>query len=198
MLVFIVRKDHFQTHHIPGHFESLQKIRVGILPFESLGHIHQIVVDQLCGSGSLFGIDAQHGVNHVTQLLGVQVGDGRELAAADLVAERLHAVGPEGRQPRAEFVEHDAQRPDVALGVVGFVLPDFGRALLGRPGLRLRQLVLALQHFRHVQVPQLHFLVPAHEQVRRFDVAVDDVVQVQIPQPFQCALDDTPNVFFVH
>ena len=52
--------------------------------------------------------------------------------------ESFHVLGREGRVEGDELVEDAAERPDVRLVVVGFVLPDLGARVVRRSCLRLQ------------------------------------------------------------
>lgn len=68
----------------------------------------------------------------------------------------------EWRLERAHFVENAANGPDVTLQVVGFVLPDFRRRIVGSSGLRDQE---TFGNFTDVEVSKLERPILIQEQV---------------------------------
>ena len=91
--------------------------------------------------------------------------------------EALHVLGREGRVERYQLVEDTAERPDVTLGVVGFVLPDLWRSVVRRASLGLEN--ARLSHFGNVEVSQLNVALLCQEDVGALDVSVDDLLLMQ-------------------
>lgn len=73
------------------------------------------------------GVLVEHLLHQVLQVIGVRVRDGRLHAAQNLEHQPLHAVRVEGVFQRDHLLQDAAQRPHVALLVVGLLLADFGR-----------------------------------------------------------------------
>ncbi len=97
----------------------------------------------------------------------------------------------EGTRPAEQLVEDDAEREKIAARVDAFAQDLFGRHVRGRsergdvlePQGRERDLVGAGRALRDPEVEDLDVTVPAHEDVRRLDVAVDDAALVRVGQP---------------
>lgn len=128
------------------------------------------------------------------QLLAILIANRTVPSRFDAVVERLHVLAVEGRLQCAHLLEHDAQRPDVALGVVGFVGPDFGRAVVRRARLRPRQ-ALFLQ-LGHVQVADFGLLAFGKKYVGALDVPVQHLHFVQVAESFEYVGDLFPYFIF--
>lgn len=84
--------------------------------------------------------------------------------------EPLHILGIEGRLESTDVIDHDPERPNIALGIIGLIPPDLRTGIIGRSRLRIRQRIL--HDRRYVHIAQL-VLAVADEHVRRFQIAVD-------------------------
>ena len=70
------------------------------------------------------------------------------------------------------FVEDAAERPDVRLLIVGFLLADLGREVVGRANSCLRTVVRVLEHSGNAEVANLDLTALSHENILRLKVAM--------------------------
>jgi len=103
-----------------------------------------------------------------------------ELAGGDLDGERCEVAALEWQTQAAQLIQNDAEAPNVDLLRVGLVLDDLGREVVGRADLRLEILIRDRKHARDPEVAQLYEALLGEEDVRWLDVAVDDLVLMQV------------------
>lgn len=75
--------------------------------------------------GSQLGVQLQAQLYHVHQVFRILGRKGRDAALAHTLKEHIHVVRAERGLKGNHFVEDAAQTPNVALVVIGLVLPDF-------------------------------------------------------------------------
>lgn len=61
----------------------------------------------------------------------------------DFAVEALHAFCSEWRLESDEFVEHTAERPDIAAPVIGLIFPDLRRGVVRSAGLGVEEAFLS-------------------------------------------------------
>ena len=92
----------------------------------------------------------------------------------------MHISGREWRFQSSHLVKYATGTPDVALSIIGQVLPDLGAGIVRCARLRLEH--RALGYFRHVEVPKLD-TVPVwgvhDKQIGALDVPVHDVIVME-------------------
>lgn len=98
-------------------------------------------------------------------------------ARQNAVVKAFHALGSERRVQRAHLVNNAAQRPNVTLFVVRFLLPDFRARVVRRSRLSVQHAVL--RDLAHVQIAHLVCAVLALKDVGRLQVSVENVAIVQ-------------------
>ena len=86
-------------------------------------------------SGSRVELTAQP--HHVHEVFGVLGRQGWKPALAHLSEKLIHIVGSEGWIQGTHFIEDAPQAPNIALVVVGLVLPNFGTGVVWCTGLCL-------------------------------------------------------------
>lgn len=138
---------------------------------------HEGVREEVVGRDALRGLHLEAEADHLPQLLRVKLGQRLVDALLDLRVEFLEVVGPEGRPQRGHLVDHAAQRPDVALGIIGPVVPHFRTGVVGRAGLRARH--TSLGHLRDIEVAQFVAALRGAEDVGALQIAVQDVDLVE-------------------
>ena len=84
-------------------------------------------------------VDLQKRLNHINKILRVTCGDRRILPLNDLVIQALHIGRPKGRVERAQLIEDAAHAPDIALVIIGFVLPDLGTRVVRCASLSVKE-----------------------------------------------------------
>ena len=161
------------------------RLRAGEAAAEHNGATGQVVVERrahfLCGGEALHGV-FRHGL-HDDGLkrridLGVQLAR-RHRLVLHLLHGNADGVGAVERQlARGGFVQHDAQRVDVAGGGEFFALCLFRRDIVRRAQHAGRLLFRGVLRTRDAEVHDLHVAVGLHHDVLRLDVAVDDVKTV--------------------
>lgn len=155
------------------------------------------MLQQLLAAGTDRRVQLQALVDDAQQIVAVLGRDRVIDAPRYLAVEPLDGLGAEGRLLRTELVDYAPEAPDVAFLVVGAVLPDLGRRVIGRPRLRVRHLVL-LDDFGHIQVAEQDLLlVLADEYVGRLQVSVHDAEVVQVPKTLDHLVDPEPDQFFI-
>ena len=92
--------------------------------------------------------------------------------------DRSELAGPDACQ---QLVEHDAEGVDIGRGRDGTVLPLLGRTVfrrdeahLGPRGSRPDVPRLRVEELRDAEIEQFHIAGSRDEDIRRFEVAVDD------------------------
>ena len=86
----------------------------------------------------------------------------------------------EGVLECAQFVEHAAERPDVALESVRLVLAHLRTHVVGRADHSHRSAVRVLKHFRYPEIAQFHRVVARQEYVLSFEVTVHHLATVDV------------------
>ena len=66
---------------------------------------------------------------------------------------------------RDDFIEHAAERPDVAALVVGLVLADLWTEVVRRADRRSRAVVGVLKHSRYTEIAHFHLAFGCQEDV---------------------------------
>jgi hypothetical protein len=130
-------------------------------------------------------------LDHLAELFGVLSWDLGVVTLQHLFKEPIHVSSSEGRLERSNFVEHAAQRPQVALIVVGLVLPHLRAGVVGSACLGVEHAFLG--DLGDVEVSQLGSAVLAHEDVGTLHVSVEDLELVQRLQSFYQVDEDLPN-----
>ena len=134
------------------------------------------------------------------QVLGVAAESLRdlELAAYDPVVELVEVVVVEGQVAGEHGVEHDSQRPDIGLDGVVFLFGEhFWWRVAGRAAGSFYFLI-SLVEPPEPEVDELHLhLVFAQQQVLGLEVAVDDVLGVEVLQRVDDLNKKSERGFFV-
>mmetsp|Transcript_105291 Transcript_105291/g.280352 ORF Transcript_105291/g.280352 Transcript_105291/m.280352 type:complete len:280 (+) Transcript_105291:141-980(+) len=133
-------------------------------------------------AGPAGGAPVEHLVGELLREVGVGVGHGRRGAAADLLHQRDHVGRVEGHLQGAELVEDAPHGPDVRGPGVGLLLADLRAEVVGRPDLRLRAGRGGAEHPRDAEVAHLEVPAPGEEEVPALQVAVQDVLLVDVLQ----------------
>ena len=139
------------------------------------------VLQKLLGGGALAGIELEHQLDDGREIRRVALWKGRILASHHLVAQRPFCLRQERMLQRRQLVEEHAQRPDVAAFVILLVLPQLRRHVVGSANLGVRHAVLGA--LCNTEVADLDRSWPRDEDVRSFDVAVQDIGCVQVLEP---------------
>jgi hypothetical protein len=85
-----------------------------------------------------------------------------------------------GHTQTAKFIGHDAQRPNIAFFIISLLLvPHLRTGIERRTSLSLRQITIG-HDLRNVHVGQLIDRLGSLEDVCRLDIAMDDVVLMQV------------------
>jgi len=87
-------------------------------------------------------VDLQHLRDQFGQILGILFGyfgiipsKKQKLPLCDLFEEPVHVLRLERRLQGTHFVQHATETPNIRLGVIGQVFPDFRRGVVRRAGL---------------------------------------------------------------
>lgn len=101
-------------------------------------------------------------------------------ARKDAVVETAHAFGAKGWVQRAHLVDDTAERPQVALVVIRFLLPDLGTGVVGGSCLRIKHTVL--RNLTHVEIAHFENAIFTLKDVRRFQVTMENFLHVECLQ----------------
>mmetsp|Transcript_17715 Transcript_17715/g.48192 ORF Transcript_17715/g.48192 Transcript_17715/m.48192 type:complete len:350 (+) Transcript_17715:561-1610(+) len=187
-----------QVNHVLGQLDRAQQIgRVRALHLEGVGcvppqrrHLHELI-----NGRSMSRIDLQQGRYNISEVVAVLRRYPRVLPPEDLSVEALHVLCPKRRAERHHLVKNTAERPHVALGVVGHIPPDLGGGIVRGPGLRHAE--ASLCHLGDVEVPELCYhavLLVVKEYVRALHVPVEDPHVVQGLEARAHAVEVPPDV----
>lgn len=156
----LVRRE--RPHHMPN--REVGRGRRAFLRYQVHVLLHLGHPEDLRYRGPLRAVHREEGVYHPAEVLREPLY--RVVAPPeDLPGELLGRVGHERAPARAHLVEDAAEGPDVALHVVGEVLPDLGADVKGRPDLGVRGGLL--EKLGDPEVPYLDDgRVPAQKDVR--------------------------------
>jgi hypothetical protein len=102
-------------------------------------HLLRALLDQFCAVGAQAGGLLEAHPDHAVYVGGVTTGEVGHGALANFAKKLLHVTPAEGRVKRAHLEENAADAPNVALQVVGFVVPDLGAGVVGSSSLRFEQ-----------------------------------------------------------
>mmetsp|Transcript_41282 Transcript_41282/g.102334 ORF Transcript_41282/g.102334 Transcript_41282/m.102334 type:complete len:327 (-) Transcript_41282:45-1025(-) len=145
------------------------------------------VLEHLLGREALARVNLEQLVDEVLGVLGdvVPPGGGVVVAARhDLLEKGWHLLLVEGGEAAEQDVQDHAHRPHVHLDAVALGGEDLGRHVAGRAAGRLHDSLLT-HHLGQPEVGQLDRRIGRRrgvEQVLRLEVAVADVVRVQVLQ----------------
>lgn len=127
---------------------------------------------------------------------GVASVDWRVSSFENAFVKAVHVVRSERWLESAHFVKDTAEGPDVTLGIVWLILPDLGGGIVRCACLRVEESFFG--NFRHVQIAEFGHPVLLKENIRAFEIAMQNVAYVEC---FQC-LDhleyDFPNVTLIN
>ena len=92
----------------------------------------------------------------------------------------------------AHFIQNAAKGPNIRFVIVRLVPPNLGTGVIGRTRLRVSQLLLLGLHFRDIHIS---YLINAfsYENVGRFEVSMQDALDVQKLQPRQNVCSGLPD-----
>jgi len=156
-----------------------------------------VLQDGKC-SRTLVGVGLDHPEQHVHEVLTLAGGQPVELATFDLLAQVELGVGLEGRAQVGQFVDHAACTPDVAFGVIGVAFVDFRSHVLGCAHVGLGLDTLFAQSARETKVAELDVLAPVDEEVARLQVAVQDLLGVDLVDGDQQLVEHLPDDLLGH
>jgi len=126
------------------------------------------------------GIDRQHLVDEVAQLLAEVRWQRAELATNDVHRERVHIEPFEGRPKRAHLVQHDADAPDVRLEGVRPALNDLWRQVVRRADHRFRLVYRMAEHARDAEVADLDDALLRQKHILALQIAVQNFAVVHV------------------
>lgn len=111
--------------------------------------------------------------DHVHEVFGVGGGQRLNTSLAHTLKEHVHVVSSERRLKSAHFVQHAAHAPNVALVIIGLVLPDFGAGIVGRTSLSLEKATLG--HLAHVEIAEFDHTILGQKDVRALNVPMHNL-----------------------
>lgn len=173
-------------------FDSFEEVLVELFSSLQLLHVHHLgVAQQFFHLGPLL-LAVRHQLgNERAKLLTIGTANFLVLTHHDLLEKFVRRVCAERWPEHSHFVEHAAQRPDVAFVVIGLLVPHFRRGVVGCA--RLGDCELIDQVFGHIQVAHLRNAL-VEENVGRLDVSVDDVGLMQLGQSLQHVVGHSPDL----
>lgn len=153
---------------------------------ERAGALEEGVLEQLVGRGTALDVgtetDGEEGLEVLAERLWL-LERGRAVGGNQI--ERLERLFVEVRRLVLDHLDgHDAETPDVDLGAVLFLLDDLGRHPVGRADHGGALVALLGQFGAEAEVGDFDGAARGEEHVVGFDVAVDDVLAVQVDEAF--------------
>lgn len=121
--------------------------------------------------------------------------DSGTVAFDHLLVEAFHVVGMEGWLQSCHLIEDTPQRPDIGLVVVGLVLPDLRRGVVGRAGLGVEEPFFG--DLGDVHVAQLDRAILVEEDVGRLHVSVVDFEVVEGLESVDHLNENVPDFLFL-
>ncbi len=148
-----------------------------LLNFSTVVLPDQTVRQQLLRGRSLVRVDLQQPTDHISQIIRVGHRNAFEQTGTDLLVESLEVIRSEGRLEGCHLIEHAAQRPHIAFGVVRLVLPDFRARVVRSTGLGEGHILL--EHLGDVEIAQLVDVIGGNEHIGALQVAVEYLAVVE-------------------
>mmetsp|Transcript_23955 Transcript_23955/g.41253 ORF Transcript_23955/g.41253 Transcript_23955/m.41253 type:complete len:363 (+) Transcript_23955:474-1562(+) len=144
---------------------------------------HEVHIENRRDRGPLVRVFTEHLLQQLPELCAPARWQRRILRLAD-VGHEQPKVGPVKRPPQGHhLIQKTPERPHVALVVVRLVLAQLRGEVVGRAALRLSNGGGAPEDRRDAEIAHLHhLLVLAQEQVLRLQVAVQDLLAVDVLQ----------------
>jgi len=140
-----------------------------------------------------FGLHREEASNESLKLGGGGGGQRIPLASYDLLAELRHVPGLKRRVQRDELIQKATNRPHIRLGVVWFLFPDLRGDVVRRADLINSKHLSRPEDLANTKIPNLQTTFPVDEDVRRFQVTVEDPFLVGVFHPNEQLEKKTPN-----
>lgn len=93
----------------------------------------------------------------MVQLIRVDLWDPRKLSFEHPLVEAVHVFGPKRWYQSTYLIYDTAQRPDIALAIIGEILPNLWRSIVGRSRLCIEHSLL--RHLGHIEITELGHLM---------------------------------------
>lgn len=138
----------------------------------------------------------QQCIYHGVQAATVDLGNRRKLTSQDFENQSALIVGLKRMLQRAQFVQHAPKRPDVRLIVVGLLLTEFWRKVVGRANHCIRHFQRRLKLLSNPQIPNLDDVVFRQEHVNRLYVPVQNLVRMKVMNAEAHLDEELPNSAF--
>ena len=97
---------------------------------------------------------------------------------------------------RTELVEHAPQGPNIRLEVVGFLLANLWREVVRCAYFCRGKSILAGEYFGDAHIADAYLMVLREEDVQRLQIAVHDVLGVQVVDSHAYLNENTPHHIF--
>ena len=152
-------------------------------------------VENLLGGRPLLWVDLEERAQDRGKIRRVVRWDLRVNSFHDSLIETFHVLGREGRVEGHQLVEDAAERPDIRLVVVGFVLPDLGTRIVRRASLRLQN--ARLGNLRNIEISQLDHALFRQKHVCALYISMDDLFVVKGLQAQYHLVENGPDVVFL-
>ena len=107
---------------------------------------------------TVLGLDKQHLVNNVLQLLGVLPRNLSVFTLDHFLVQSPHIFGLKWQLEAGHFIGDAPHGPNITLKVIRLIPPHFRRCIVWCSGLRVVQSILPGQ-FRHVQVSYFDYVI---------------------------------------
>lgn len=148
------------------------------------------------------------------QLIRINFRYSRELPLEHPLVQPVHILRPKWRNQSAYLINYAPKRPDVTLGVIWQVFPDFRTCIVGRSCLSIEHSLFS--HFRNVKISEFcHFMrllillvehinfirtrcVVIKKNVGWLEISVKDVHDMQLLQASDNGYEYLPNYGFIH
>lgn len=138
----------------------------------------------------------QQCIYHGVQAATVDLGNWGKLTSQDFENQSALVVGFKRMLQRAQLVQHAAKRPDIRLIVVGLLLTEFWRKVIGSANNCIRHFQRRLKLLSNPQIPNLDNVVLRQEHVDCLNVPVQNLVRMKVMNANAHLDEELPNSAF--
>jgi hypothetical protein len=201
VLVVLLWQPIREVHQIFRELNSLKK-DVLLLVLISLMLLREILLELLKESGETHDLVTvgprtssylDQSLAHRPKVMRVSLWYSCQVTFEYFLIQPLHILGCERRLESNHFIEDAAERPDIALDVVGLVSPDLRTGIIGRASLSIVQALLVC-YLGYIHIAQLCCKIFVQKNVRALEISVH---YVQVMHSFQASDDldeDLPDL----
>ena len=97
----------------------------------------------------------------------------------------------------AKFVEYASQRPNVTFVVVRLFFTKLRAQIIWSSNNRMSHVLSLIQKLSHTEISNLDLVVFAQEHVDRFNISMQDLICMKVPQPKTHLYEKLPQLAFI-